>query len=57
MGFERLRDVRMQLLASAAKQAAVRCVLYQRVLEGLDRIGRCPTLEDQLGRHETVESS
>ena len=55
MGFERLGDLRVQLLARAAQQAAVRRVLHQRVLESIDRVGRRTTLEDQLGRDEPAE--
>ena len=40
MGFERFGDLRVQLLPSAAQQAAVRRVLHQRVLEGIDRLRR-----------------
>jgi hypothetical protein len=56
MGFERCGDLRVQLLAGAAQQAAMRRVLHQRVLEAIDRVGRHATLEDQLGRDEPVES-
>src|SRR5271166_5774009 len=40
IGFERVGDLRMQLPAGLAQQAAVSCVLHQRVLEGVDRFGR-----------------
>ena len=40
MGFERFGDLRVQLLACAAEQAAMRRVLHQRVLEAVDRVGR-----------------
>jgi hypothetical protein len=33
MGFERCSDLRVQLLPGTAQQAAMRCVLHQRVLE------------------------
>jgi hypothetical protein len=49
MGFERFGDLRVQLLPSVAQQAAMRRVLHQRVLEGIDRLGRHAALEDQLG--------
>src|SRR5207247_8268604 len=57
MGFERFRDPRMQLLARAAQQAAMRRVLHQRVLESINRVGRRAALEDQLGSDELIESS
>ena len=31
-------------------------VLHQRVLEGIDRVGWCPSLERQLGSNEPAES-
>ena len=55
MGFERLGDLRVQLLARAAQQAAVRRVLHQRVLEGIDRVGRA-SLEHQFGSDQASES-
>ena len=45
MGFERFGDLRVQLLPRVAQQAAVRCVLNQRVLEALDRVGWYAALE------------
>ncbi len=56
MGFERSSDLRMQLLADASQQATVRRVLYQRVLEAIDCVGRHASLEDQLGGDETSKS-
>ena len=56
MGFERFGDLRMQLLPSTAQQAAMRHVLYQRVLEAVDRLGWRATLEHQLGGDEVSES-
>jgi hypothetical protein len=56
MGFERFGDPRFQLLPGTAQQAAVRRVLDQRVLEGINRGGRRAALEDQLGRYEASES-
>jgi len=56
MGFERLGDLRVQLLARAAQQAAVRRVLHQRVLEGIDRVGRRASLEHQFGSDQASES-
>src|SRR5215813_10792080 len=55
-GFERFGDLRVQLLPSAAQQAAMRRVLHQRVLERIDRVGRCASLENQLGSDEAAES-
>ena len=49
MGLERCSDPGVQLLTSTTQQAAMRCVLHQRVLEAVDRVGRCATLEHQLG--------
>src|SRR5215472_13902843 len=56
MGFERFGDPRVQLLASASEQAAVRRVLNQRVLETVNRVGRCAALKHQLGGDEAAES-
>ncbi len=42
MGFERFGDLRVQLLARAAQQTAVRRVLHQRMLETVDRLGGVP---------------
>src|SRR5215469_6112184 len=53
--FQRLGDPAMQGLARAAQQAAVRRILYQRVLEGIDRVRRRAALKDQLGCDEPVE--
>ena len=47
-GLERFGDLLVQLLPSAAQQAAVSRVLHQRVFEGIDRVGWRATLEDQL---------
>ena len=55
MCFERFSDPPVQLLASAAQQAAVCSILHQRVLEGVDSIGRRAALEDQLGGDEASE--
>jgi len=44
MGFERFGDLCVQLLSGIAQQAAVRCVPHQRVLEGIDCVGRVPPL-------------
>ena len=54
--FQRLGDPAMQGLARAAQQAAVRRILHQRVLEGIDRVRRRAALKDQLGSDEPVES-
>ena len=56
MGFERLGDLRVQLLPSAAQQAGVSRVLHKRVLEGIDRVGRRTSLEHQLGSDKSTES-
>jgi hypothetical protein len=56
MGFERFGDLRVQLLPGIAQQAAMRRVLYQRVLEAVERLGRRAALEDQLGSDELAES-
>jgi len=55
VGCERFGDLRMQLLPGIAQQAAVCCVLHQRVLEAVDRVGRRAALEDQLGSNELTE--
>jgi len=57
LGFERFRDVRVQLLPGVAQQAAVRSVLHQCVLEAIDRFGRRTALEHQLGGDEASECS
>jgi hypothetical protein len=57
MGFERIGDLRVELLTSAAQQAPVRRVLHQRVLEGIDCIGRNAALESQLRGDEASESA
>src|SRR5208282_6197482 len=57
MGFERLGDPCMQLLPSIAQQAAMRRVLYQRMLEAVDRFRRRPALEHQLGSGKPGEGS
>ena len=46
----------MQLLTPTAKQRVVRCVLHERMPEGVFRIGRTPALEDQLGIHELFQN-
>jgi hypothetical protein len=56
MGFKRFGNLRMQLLPGTSQQAAVRRVLNQRVLEGVDRVGRRAALEHQLGSDEVSES-
>jgi hypothetical protein len=53
---ERFGDPRVQLLPRAAQQAAMRRVLNQGVLEGVDRVGRGTSLEHQLGGDEAGES-
>ncbi|HKM72883.1 MAG TPA: hypothetical protein VJX94_22930 [Stellaceae bacterium] len=55
MGFQRFGDLSMQLLAGAAQQATMRRVLHQSVLEGIDRIGRPASLENQLRGDEAGE--
>src|SRR6267378_1005625 len=57
MGFERVGDLRVEVLPRAAKQAAMRRVLDQRVLEAIDRLGRRAALEEQLGGDETAPSN
>ena len=56
IGFERFGDLRVQLPAGSAQQAAMRRVLHQCVLEAVDRLGRRAALEHQLGRDEPPES-
>ena len=56
MGFERCGDTRVQLLSGATQQAVVSDVLHQRVLEGIDRVGWCPSLEHQLGDDQSAKS-
>ena len=56
LGFERFRDLLMQLLPGTAQQAAVSRVLHQRMLEAVDGIWRPASLEDQLGCDEASES-
>ena len=55
IGFERLCDLRVQLLPSLAQQIVVRRILYQRVLEAVDRVGRHTTLQHQLGGDKPSE--
>jgi hypothetical protein len=55
-GFQRLGDLRVQLLPGTPQQATVGRVLHQRVLEGVDRVGRCASLEDKLGSDKAIES-
>src|SRR5690348_18427660 len=57
ISFERFSDLRMQLLSGAAQQAAMCRVLYQRVFEGIDRVGWHAALEDQLGGDEPAKST
>ena len=57
MGRECFGDLREQLLARAAQEAAMRGVLHQRVLKAKHRVGRRTSLEHQLGRNEASESS
>jgi hypothetical protein len=52
MGFERFGDLRTQLLARAAQQAAVHRILHQRMLEGIDRVGRSSAAELGAARHD-----
>src|SRR5689334_14285206 len=52
MAFERGGDMRVKLLASAAKKGAVSGILYQRVFEGVYRVRWRSTLEDQLGTNQ-----
>ena len=56
MGFERFGDLRVQLLARAAQQGALRRLLHQRVLEGVDRVWRRAALEHQLGSDQPSET-
>src|SRR5262245_45928281 len=56
MGFKGFGDLRMQLLACIAQQTAVSCVLHQRVLEAVDRVGWSSPLEDQLGSDKASKS-
>src|SRR5689334_3431943 len=53
-GFERLCDLWVPSLRSAAQQAAASC--SQRVLEAVDRFGRRAAFEDQLGSDEPAKS-
>jgi hypothetical protein len=39
LGFERIGDLSVQMLPSFAQQAAVSGVLYQHMLEDIDRVG------------------
>src|SRR5215472_14683293 len=48
MGFKRLGDPRVQLLAGIAQQTAVSRILHQYVLEGVDRLRGCAALKYQL---------
>jgi len=56
IGLERFGDLRVQLLPGATQQAAMCRVLHQRVLEGIDGIGRLASLEHQLGGDKAAES-
>src|SRR4030095_4172131 len=56
MAFERFADLRMQLPPGVAQHAVVRRVLHQRMLEGIECLGRCAALEYQLGSDEPGES-
>lgn len=51
----KIRQLRVELLPGIAQQAAVSCVLHQRVPEGIDRLGRRAALGDQLGADEAGE--
>ena len=55
-GFERFGDLRVQLPAGIAQQAAMRRILHQRVFEAVDRRGRRAALKHQLGGDEPAES-
>ena len=48
VGFDRVGDLRVQLLPRAAQQAGMRRILHQRVLEAVNRIRRCAALGHQL---------
>jgi len=54
MRFERFSDLRVQSLPRAAQQAAMRCVLHQRVLEAVDCLRWCPALKYQLGGNKAI---
>ena len=56
MGFERFGDPRVQLLPRAAKQAGLRRILDQCMLEAVNRVGRRTALEHQLGGDKPTES-
>jgi hypothetical protein len=47
---------RTQSLQRSAQEATVRRGLHERVLEGIDRLRWCATLEHQLGRNKATES-
>jgi hypothetical protein len=51
MIFKRPDNAGVELQASTPQQCAVGGVLHQCVLEGVFRIGRSATLEDQFGGH------
>jgi hypothetical protein len=55
VGFERFGDPLVQFLPGAAQQTAMRRILHQRVLEAVDRVGRCASLEDQFRGDEASE--
>src|SRR6516225_7877516 len=48
-------DPPVQLLSGIAQKSPVGCFLHQRVLEGIDRIGRNAALKYQLGSDEPAE--
>ena len=55
VGFERLGNLRVELLASAAQQASMGGVLHQRMLENVNRVRGCSALKHQLGGDEASE--
>ena len=55
MGFKRLGDPRVQLLAGIAQQTAVSCILHQHVLEGVDRARGRAALKYQLGGDKATQ--
>jgi hypothetical protein len=56
MAFERFGDLCMQLPPGIAQHAVVRRVLHERMLEGIECLGRRAALEYQLGSDEPGES-
>jgi len=55
MGFKRLGDPRVQLLAGIAQQAAVSRILHQHVLKGVDRVRGRAALKYQLGGDKATQ--